>query len=73
MTINMGKTKVLTAGDYLEADQAPITLQNRTLEDVKSFLHLGSEFEQTGKVEKKVTTKIQNAGRVYQMWGRKGF
>ena len=37
MIINVGKTKVLTAGDHLEADQAPITLQNRVLEDVKSF------------------------------------
>ena len=73
MIINVGKTKVLTAGDHLEADQAPITLQNCVLEDVKSFSYLGSEVEQTGKVEKEVTTRIQKAGTVYQMWRRKVF
>ena len=73
MIINVGKTKVLTAGDHLEADQTPITLQNHVLEDVKSFSYLGSEVEQTGKVEKEVTTRIQKAGTVYQMWRRKVF
>ena len=72
MIINVGKTKVLSTGDHLEADQAP-TLQNRVLEDVKSFSYLESEVEQTRKVEKEVTTSIQKAGTVYQMWRRKVF
>jgi len=50
MTINGEKTKVLTVGDHPEAaDQTPITLQNRTLEDVTTFSYLGSQVQQTGE------------------------
>ena len=55
MTIIVEKTKVLTVGDpplLGAADQTPITLQNRTLEDMTTFSYLGSHIEQTGKVEK---------------------
>ena len=48
MTINGEKTKVLTVGDHPgAADQTPITLQNRTLEDVTTFSYLGSQVQQT--------------------------
>ena len=74
MTINGEKTKVLTVGDHPEAaDQTPITLQNHTLEDVTTFSYLGSQVEQTGKVEKEVATRIKKAGTVYQIWRRKVF
>ena len=46
MTINEEKTEVLTVGDpplLGAADQTPITLQNRTLEDVTTFSNLGNE------------------------------
>ena len=44
MTIIVEKTKVLTVGDHPgAADQTPITLQNCTLEDVKTFSYLGSQ------------------------------
>ena len=61
--------QVFTVGDHPgAADQTPITLQNRTLEDVKTFSYLGSEVEQTGRVEKEAATRIEKAGTVYQIW-----
>ena len=57
LTLIVEKTKVLTVGDHPgAADQTPIALQNRTLEDVTSFSYLGGQVEQTGKVEKEVAT-----------------
>ena len=59
--------QVFTVGDHLgAADQVPITLQNRTLEDVITFSYLGSEVEQTGKVEKEAATRIEKAGTVWE-------
>ena len=73
MTINVEKTRVLTVGDHLEADQTPITLQGCVLQDVKSFPYLGSQVEHTGRVEKEVATRIEKAGTAYQIWRRKVF
>ena len=71
--INVEKTKVLEAGGHLEADQIPISLRGRASEDVKSFSYLGSAVEQSGKVDKEMAVRTENAGTMYQIWRREVF
>ena len=72
MTISTGKTKILSVGDQNE-HQPPITLQGQVLEDVESFSYLGSELEQTAKVESEVAVRLEKASKVYQIWRQKVF
>ena len=74
MNINGEKTKILIAGEQQEeAAPSPIMLQNHALQEVECFSYLGSQVEATGKVEKEVTSRIEKAGTVYQIWRRKVF
>ena len=50
-----------------------MTLKGQALEEVDSFSYLGSEVEQTSRVEKDVKIRIEKAATVYQMWRRKVF
>ena len=57
-------------GDHQPTSEQPITLQGQTLEEVQSFPYLGSEVDQSGKVQKEIAMRLEKAGRVYQMWRR---
>ena len=72
MKISAGKTKVLNIGEPAE-DHAAIMLKGQRLEEVDSFSYLGSEVEQTARVERDVRTRLEKASTVYQMWRRKVF
>ena len=50
-----------------------IMLQNRTLQEVECLLYLASQMQATGKEEKEMTSRIEKAGTVYQIWRRKVF
>ena len=72
MRISGDKTKVLNIGD-LAGDHPAITLKGHALEEVDSFSYLGSEVEQTARVERDVRIRLEKAATVYQMWRRKVF
>ena len=50
-----------------------ITLKRQALEEVESFSYLGSEVEQTSRVEIDVKIRIEKGASDYQMWRRKVF
>ena len=73
--ISVSKTKIL-ASEEQTTDQwingqrtihSSITLQGQALEEIESFSYLGNEVGQSVKVEKKVTVRLEKAGKVYQM------
>ena len=72
MRISAAKTKVLNVGEPA-GDYEAITLKGLRLEEVDSFSYLGSEVEQTARVERDVRTRLEKAATVYQMWRRKVF
>jgi len=55
------------------AVSSPSLYKAKTLEEVQSFPYLGSEVDQSGKVQKEIEVRLEKAGRVYQMWRRKLF
>ena len=63
----------LRSGEHQPSSEQPITVQGQTLEEVQSFPYLGSEVDQSGKVQKEIAVRLEKAGRVYQMWRRKLF
>ena len=65
--------QVRTAWRPPPTSEHPITLQGQTLEEVQSFPYLGSEVDQSEKVQKEIAVRLEKAGRVYQMWRRKLF
>ena len=68
------KTKILIAVEQQEeAAPSPIMLQNHALQEVECFSYLGSQMEATEKVQKEVTSRIEKARTVYQIWRRKVF
>ena len=75
MSVNVSKTKIVQVrtGEHQPTSEQPITLQGKTLEEVQSFLYLGSEVDQSGKVQKEIAIRLEKAGQVYQMWRRKLF
>ena len=75
MCISVSKTKFVQVrtGQHQPISEQPITLQGQTLEEVQSFLYLGSEVDQSERVQKEITVRLEKAGRVYQMWRRKLF
>ena len=72
MCISVSKTKTVQVrtGEHQPISEQPITLQGQTLEEVQSFPYLGSEVDQSGKVQKVIAMRPGKAGRVYQMWRR---
>ena len=72
MKINGDKTKVLNIGE-LTGDYPAITLNGHALEEVDSFSYLGSEVEQTARVERDVGIRLEKAATVYRMWRWKVF
>ena len=66
------KTKVLSIGEPT-GDHPAITLKGQTLEEVDSFSFLGSEVQQTARVDRDVRIRLEKAATVYQMWRRKVF
>ena len=72
MRISVEKTKVLAVGEQQDpAELSSIRLQDQALEEVDSFPYLGSEVEQSARVEKEVTVRVNKASTVYQMLRRK--
>ena len=57
--------------EHQPISEQPITLQGQTLREVQSFPYLGSEVDQSGKVQKVLAVRLEKAGRVYQMWRKK--
>ena len=55
---------------HWRTDRGPsvITLNGHALEEVDSFSYLGSEVEQTARVERDVGIRLENAATVYRMW-----
>ena len=64
MCINISKTKILQVktGGCQPGNEQPIILQGQTLEEVQSFLYLGSEVDQSSKVHKEITLRLEKAG-----------
>ena len=71
MAISVEKSKVLTVGcaDVCTA----IQLNNQSLEEVESFIYLGSSIDKSGKASTEVDTRIEKGDRAYQMWRKKVF
>ena len=57
----------------LTGDYPAITLNGHALEEVDSFSYLGSEVEQTARVERDVGIRLEKAATVYRMWRWKVF
>ena len=72
MKISEEKTKVLNIGE-LTGDHLAITLNGHALEEVDFFSYLGSEVEQTARVERDVGIRLEKAATVYRMWRWKVF
>ena len=72
MKINGDKTKVLNIGE-LKGSHPAITLNGHALEEVDSFSYLGSEVEQTARVERDIGIRLEKATTVYRMWRWKVF
>ena len=64
MKISRDKTTVLNIGE-LTGDHPAITLNGHALEEVDSFSYLGSEVEQTARVESDVGIRLEKAATVY--------
>ena len=71
MTINATKTKIHAVGEQQSNNQPFIMLQNQPLEEVQSFLYLGSEFGQCINAEQEVSVRLEKVGKVYQIWRKK--
>ena len=66
MRISGEKTNVLSIGE--PAGHYPaITLKGQTLEEVDSFSYLGSEVQQTARVDRDVRIRLEKAATIYQM------
>ena len=72
MRISGEKIKVISIGGPA-GDHPAITLNSQTLEEVHSFSYLGSEVQQTARVDRDVRIRLEKAATVYQMWRRKVF
>ena len=72
MKISKEKTKVLDIGE-LTGDHPVITLNGHILEEIDSFFYLGSEVEQTTRVERDVGIRLEKVATVYRMWRWKVF
>ena len=61
MSVNVSKTKIVQVrtGEHQPTSEQPITLQGQTLEEVQSFPYLGSEVDQSGKVQKKIAVMLK--------------
>ena len=73
MTINRAKTKTVSVGAETGDDQTAIALKGTTLEAVEAFSYLGSEVQQTARVDEDVRMRLEKAAKVYQMWRKKVF
>ena len=73
MDINGAKTKIMSIGAGTDDDQPTITLRGNALEAVEEFSYLGSKVGQTARVDGEVSTRLEKAATVYQMWRRKVF
>ena len=72
MRISGEKTKVLSIREPA-GDHPAITLKVQTLKKVDSISYLGSEVQQTARVDRGVRIRLEKAATVYQMWRRKVF
>ena len=54
-------------------DQPTITLRGNALEAVEEFFYLGSKVGQTARVDGEMSTRLEKAATVYQMWRWKVF
>ena len=59
MSINDEKIKILTVGESLTESESPIKLKDHTLGEVESYSYLGSELDQTTKVEREVMVRLK--------------
>ena len=59
-------SKVLAVG--CEEGNAAIRLNYQTLEEVESFPSLGSSINKSGRDSAEVDIRLEEGGRVYQMW-----
>ena len=66
MCISVSKTKIVQVrtGEHQPISEPPTTLQGQTLEEVQSFPILGSEVDQSGKVQKEIAVRLEKASRV---------
>ena len=66
MCTSVSKTKIVPVrtGEHQPISEQPITLQGQTLKEVLSFPYLGSEVDQSGKVQKEIAVRLEKAGWV---------
>ena len=65
MHINVAKTKTMVFGKKSEVNDAKVNIDRQAIENVKSFIYLGSEFTWDNDCSKDIQRRISLATAVY--------